>query len=185
MTRSHTRSTTGFTLVELMIVVAIIGVLAVLAVVSYQAIVRRSHTSEATQMVSTIKIAQEAYHAEVGTYLSISGNVDTDYCPAHAAGQPTLVAWDPACGTGTDGPWRRLPVDSSGPVLFGYATVAGLAGKTMPMPSGMESTPAVGTMTGDWYVATAKADLNGDSTSSTIVVGNSLSRNLYVDRDGQ
>ncbi|HEX7664155.1 MAG TPA: prepilin-type N-terminal cleavage/methylation domain-containing protein [Polyangiaceae bacterium] len=184
MPKARSRST-GFTLVELMITVAIVGVLAVIAVVSYNSIVRRSHTSEATQMVSTIKVAQEAYHAEVGTYLSISGNLDSDYCPAHATGQPTLVQWDPACGTGAGGPWRRLPVSSSGPVLFGYATVAGLAGQTMPMPGGMKSTPAPPTMTGDWYVATAKGDMNGDATNYTIVVGTSLARDLYVDRDGE
>lgn len=177
--RSH-----GFTLVELMAVVAIVGVLAVLAVVSYLRLIRSSHTAEATQMVGSIKTAQEAYHAEVGTYLSISGNVDTDYCPAHAAGAPTLVPWDPACGTGTDRPWSKLPVSSNGPVIFGYATMAGLAGGTMPMPSGMSDTPVPPTLTGDWFVATAKGDMDGNGTSC-VVVGTSLSRNLYIDREGE
>jgi prepilin-type N-terminal cleavage/methylation domain-containing protein len=174
----------GFTLVELMIVVAIIGVLATLAVVSYQRLVAQSHTSEATQMVNSIKVAQEAYHAEVGTYLSISGNLDTDYCPTHAAGLPTKVAWDPTCGTGPNKPWSTLPVNSNGPVLFGYATVAGLAGGTMPMPSGMSSTPTMPALTSDWYVVAAQVDMNGNGVYCT-VVGNSLARDLYIDRDGE
>ena len=175
----------GFTLVELMVVVAIIGILAVLAVVSYSSFIRKGHTAEATQMVASIKTAQEAYHAEVGTYLSISGNLDTDYCPAHAAGDPTLVAWDGTCGTGTDKPWSKLPVNSAGPVMFGYATMAGLAGGTMPMPNNMASTPVPPTLTGDWYVVAARADLRGNGGKDTTVVGTSLSRDLYVDSDGE
>jgi type IV pilus assembly protein PilA len=174
----------GFTLVELMIVVAIIGILATLAVVSYNRLVASSHTSEATQMVNSIKVAQEAYHAEVGTYLSISGNLDSDYCPTHAAGPPTKVAWDPTCGTGANKPWSTLPVNSNGPVLFGYATVSGLAGTTMPMPGGMLSTPAPPATTSDWYVVAAKGDMDGNGVYC-IVVSSSLARDVYIDRDGE
>jgi type II secretory pathway pseudopilin PulG len=167
-----------------MIVVAIVGVLATIATVGYQAIIRRSHTAEATQMVNSIKVAQEAYHAEVGTYVSISGSIN-EFCPAHAALVVTKVAWDPTCGTGANGPWSTLPVTSSGPVIFGYATVSGLAGGTMPMPTGMLSTPVPPALTADWYVVAAQADLNSDGVLYTTVVTSSLARDVYVDRDGE
>lgn len=166
-----------------MIVVAIVGVLATIAVVSYRRIIDSSHTSEATQMVNQIKIAQEAYHAEVGTYLKISASAD-DLCPVHAAGNPTKVAWNPACGTGPDGPWSKLAVSSNGPVLFGYSTISGLAGGAMTFPSGMLSTPIPPALTGDWYAIAAQGDMNGNGTPCT-VVGTSLSRDLYIDRDGE
>src|SRR5690348_7054811 len=125
----------GFTLVELMGVVAIIGILSVLAVVSYRKILASSHTSEATQMVGSIKVAQEAYHAEVGTYLSISAvGGGSDYCPVLPTG-PSKTGWDPNCGTGADKPWSKLPVNSAGPVMFGYATWAGLAGTSITWPT--------------------------------------------------
>ncbi|MGH7280653.1 MAG: type IV pilin protein [Polyangiaceae bacterium] len=183
MARTHSNSR-GFTLVELMAVVAIIGILSVLAVVGYGRIIRASHTSEATQMVGTIKTAQEAYHAEVGTYLSISGNLDTDYCPTHPAGPPTYATWNPACGTGADGPWSKLPVSSNGAVLFGYATLAGLAGATMPMPSNMLDTPVPPTTTADWYVVAAKGDMDGNGTFCTVVI-TSLGRTPYIDQEGE
>ena len=167
-----------------MIVVAIIGVLATIAVVSYQRIVRSSHTSEATQMVNAIKVAQEAYHAEVGTYVSISGNLDTDLCPAHASGPPTKVPWNSACGTGVNRPWSTLPVNSNGPVLFGYATMSGLAGSLVTFPTGMSATPPATTPTSDWYVVAAKGDMDGNGVYCT-VVGDSLARDLYIDRDGE
>ena len=165
-------------------VVAIVAVLAVIAVVSYQRLVRSSHTSEATQMVNAIKVAQEAYHAEVGTYISVSGNLTSDFCPTHAAGPPTHVAWDPTCGTGTNKPWSNLPVTSNGSVLFGYATIAGLAGTSMTFPTGMTSSPPATTPTSAWYVAAAKGDMDGNGVYCT-VLGTSLGRDLYIDNDGE
>ncbi len=49
---SHNRRTSGFTLVELMIVVAIIGVLAAIAIPSFSKYVRRSRTTEALSHLS-------------------------------------------------------------------------------------------------------------------------------------
>ena len=165
-------------------VVAIIAVLAVIGVASYQRLIASSHTTEATQMVNAIKVAQEAYHAEVGTYVSISGDLTTDFCPAHAAGPPTNVGWDPTCGTGPNKPWSNLPVSASGALLFGYATVAGAAGNAMPFPGGMAATPAPVTPTTDFYVVAAKGDMDGNGVFCT-VLGTSLSRNLYIDREGE
>jgi prepilin-type N-terminal cleavage/methylation domain-containing protein len=186
MLRTNRRSVAqhGFTLVELMIVVAIIGVLATLAVVSYRRLVNSSHTSEATQMVNAIKVAQEAYHAEVGTYISISGNLDSDYCPAHTAGTPSKVAWDPTCGTGPNKPWSNLPVNSNGPVMFGYATVAGAANVAMVYPGGMAKPIGATTPTQAWFVASAEGDMDGNGVNCT-VVGTSLGRDLAVDREGE
>lgn len=57
----------GFTLIELMIVVAIIGILAALAVPAYQDYTIRSKVSEAASMASVGRTAVDVYYSENGT----------------------------------------------------------------------------------------------------------------------
>ncbi|MBO67167.1 MAG: prepilin-type cleavage/methylation domain-containing protein [Acidiferrobacteraceae bacterium] len=64
----------GFTLIELMIVVAIIGILAAVAIPQYQNYVARSQVSEAMNLVSGVKIAVAEYFNSNGTFPSGTGN---------------------------------------------------------------------------------------------------------------
>lgn len=59
----------GFTLVELMIVVAILGVLGVLAIPAYQRYVTDAKVSEAKAVLHEIRLLQEQYFADRRTYL--------------------------------------------------------------------------------------------------------------------
>lgn len=58
----------GFTLIELMIVVAIIGVLASIAVPQYQNYVGRAQVSEALNLMSPAKIAISEYYVTRGEF---------------------------------------------------------------------------------------------------------------------
>ena len=68
----------GFTLVELAVVVVIIGVLAAFAVPRFLASVERSKAAEAFNYLASIHSSQERYHARQGTYASDLSTLDIE-----------------------------------------------------------------------------------------------------------
>lgn len=58
----------GFTLIELMIVVAIIGILAAIAYPSYTRYVREARRADAVAAITRVQLAQERYRANNPTY---------------------------------------------------------------------------------------------------------------------
>ena len=68
----------GFTLVELAVVVVIIGVLAAFAVPRFLASVERSKAAEAFNYLASIHSSQERYHARQGTYASDLSALDIE-----------------------------------------------------------------------------------------------------------
>jgi len=68
----------GFTLIELMIVVAIIAILAAIAIPQYRKFQLKSKTSEAKTNIGAIRTCEEAYAAENDVYLLAIGYPDDD-----------------------------------------------------------------------------------------------------------
>lgn len=64
-TASRTR---GFTLIEVLIVVAILGIVAAIAFPSYQDSVRKSRRSDGMALINQVMQAQERYFIENATY---------------------------------------------------------------------------------------------------------------------
>ena len=60
----------GFTLIELMIVVAIIGILAAIAIPAYSRFSCKAKQSEAKAVLKEILVAEDAYRGEFDTYVS-------------------------------------------------------------------------------------------------------------------
>ena len=63
----------GFTLIELMIVVAIIGILAAIAVPAYQDYTIRSRVSEGASLAGAAKTAVDVWFSETGSLASTPG----------------------------------------------------------------------------------------------------------------
>ncbi len=181
---SKARTTRAFTLVELAIVVTIVGVLSVIAVVGYRKLTLQAKISEAQNMISAVRIAQENYRTERGIFANIGGS----YCPSKGDSQ-TKWAWTPACaagGTSPTGSWRDLPVHSDGPVQFGYATIAGPPTAMPGLPPRLIDTTAAN-LALPWFVVLAQADLNGDGPSgaTTQLVGSSFDNRINAINEGE
>jgi prepilin-type N-terminal cleavage/methylation domain-containing protein len=170
MKRAH-----GYTLVELMIVVAIIGILAAIALPAYTNYVYRSKASEAVGMLAEIKSRQEAYRADFGQYCDLRGAWNPSAAPTDQR-----QTWNPAIANGTGDTWAQLGVRPSGNMLyFVYETQAGLPGAAN-IPN-LPGNPAARGYTGAdfWFISRALGDLDGDGTLVTYE-SYSESANVYI-----
>lgn len=69
------KTTLGFTLIELMVVVAIIGILAAIAYPSYTSYVQRTRRAEITELMAETAQNLERWYSKYGTYGDPSSTV--------------------------------------------------------------------------------------------------------------
>jgi len=162
----------GFTLIELMIVVAIIGILAVLAIYGVSRYLKSSKTAEATNNIGAIaKNATEALNREhmAGTWVSAGTSTDLSHCLCEAAGATvpkniTQVSgkkytsdpvgdWAPVADLDTKG-WKclKFSIDQPQYFLYNYTSDSNCSGGTV----------------GTDVHAIANGDLDGDPTITSI-----------------
>ncbi len=84
----------GFTLVELMIVVAIIGILASIAVPNFHNAALKARRSEAKVCLDGIHTAEEAYNAAFDSYIEGDSNPGGSIGKVQRAWDPTVPDWD-------------------------------------------------------------------------------------------
>jgi type IV pilus assembly protein PilA len=162
----------GYTLVELMIVVAIVGILASIAVPGYQNYTMRAKAVEAVNTLAAINAAQHAYieNSETETYCNASGTAAVWNPNANPGPQPQR--WDEA-----DLLWRQLGFRAPPFVLFSYQTVAG-SSTELPTALGFSSDRGYPGGT-PWFISSAIADMDGDGIQVTYE-SYSATTNMYI-----
>ena len=118
MTKLHTRRG-GFTLIELMIVVAIIGILAAIAIPNFLRFQLKAKSSEGKTNIAAIRTAEESYFAEYGNYVS------ADPSPAAILyNQKAAFVNEMGPGAGFD----QMGWSPEGEVYFNYSVASPVAG---------------------------------------------------------
>ena len=114
----------GFTLIELMIVVAIIGVLAIVAYPAYQDYVTRANRAQGQSLLLDAQLKQERYRSYNNTYASNATSLadsdltlatDDNYTFSTSGGTNTFTVTADATGTqfDNDTTCQQMTIDQS------------------------------------------------------------------------
>ncbi len=179
------RRKAGFTLVELMIVVAIVGVLSVVAGTAYRRYMDAGRTSEAMAMMGEFRAKEEAYRAENGTYLPTGVNenagsffptlLGSGLEPRAKSVVPMPASWSAAAGATLGiAPIRQQ-------LYCGYVVLAGAAGVNPPTPNGVNLFNSLTPTVPWWYVvATCDNDSDGNAAHNAYFITGSPSSSVVV-----
>lgn len=174
----------GYTLMELMITVAILGILAAVAIPVFTSYVNRGRTSEATNFLGVIALRQAAYRAEFGGYAGTVAAIDN---ATWVPGNETVMVGGglyPWTG-GADFTALGASPDSA-TVRFGYAMCAGTPLQAGGGAGGTDITAApynLPAAQADFYfIAQAVADFDDDGIAMTFEV-TSFTRNIWASSD--
>jgi type IV pilus assembly protein PilA len=166
LTRLRQKAQKGFTLIELMIVVAIIGILAAVAIPAFINYLKKGKASEAQENLQAIYKGAETYyntpHTPIGAYSALEGYLPSpsvgptpalgDCCTNGGKCAPNKAQWTGDPTWGTDG--LNFSIEKAHYFVYTY-TVSSNPGTT----DGTNN-----------FTAVANADLDCDNTYSTFTI---------------
>jgi type IV pilus assembly protein PilA len=187
------RKQEGFTLIELMIVVAIIGILAAIAIPNFLQYQMKSRQSEAKTNLQAIKTSEVAFQAEQSCYLGIAPEgvilpvAGTKTIPftwgTGLAPTPPPVAWCVGAAPVLTGRFNDIGFRATGNVNYHYAAdsvvlagagaattyhPAGLGGATNSCLAAIAGATGVGAAGANNFFAHAKSNLDGDTAAVSV-----------------
>jgi type IV pilus assembly protein PilA len=182
------RKQEGFTLIELMIVVAIIGILAAIAIPNFLQYQMKSRQAEAKTNLQAIRTSLLSFQGERGCYVTVpiwpttntpSAGAKSTPTPWSTATTPTPSGTTTYCTTTFDVPpgaaFADIGFAASGNVLYQYTTLPVATGTAQPVAAcggpGMTGNSAItggsgGAATDIGFWAVAQTNLDGDGLIS-------------------
>jgi type IV pilus assembly protein PilA len=150
----HVRNKAGFTLIELMIVVAVLGILAAIAIPSFVSFIRRSKTVEATDQLKNMFTRAAVYYARDHSGSGMSTTTMTA-CTVGSADNKIDPSSQKQQGDYTDSSFSALSLNIRSATYFRYEIESIGGGSRCNVPSSTEI-----------YHLRARGDLDGDGERS-------------------
>lgn len=182
------RTRAGYTLIELMIVVAVTGVLAAVAIPAFRGYILRSRAGEAGAFLGIVKLRQAAYRSEFGQYAGFDANIaNIAFAPGNDTvmrgnerqfppAPPVLGPIQPAT------PFWAIGASPDGEVRFGYGVVAGSPAQALAGGGGTDITSAPYNQPANsidfYFIAQATANLDDDGTPMVVEI-TSFTRDVW------
>ena len=102
--RPKWRKAAGFTLIEVMITIAIIGILTAVALPAYKNYVIRAKLVAGTNALASLRTQMEQYYQDNRTYATVSAPSIVTPCVANAVTASSSNLFNVNCSTATDAP---------------------------------------------------------------------------------
>lgn len=145
----------GFTIVELLIVIVVIGILATLVIVTFSGIQQRGRNSQRQTDINAVASHVEAYYADKGVYPTAAMLNDSTWRAANMKGLDPEALKDPKA-SGSD-----IGTAASSGNQYGYVATAG--GSACPAATG-SGADMVSTCDGYTLTATLEGKSGADAT---------------------